>query len=116
MVARSRLGDRREHARFDVAGQLWATLDLTAPVVIRNIAVGGALVEAKLTPGLRAVRVAQLSLSERGPDLNVVVRHMAPLSAASDENRYLVGLEFIHISAAARSEIERLVREWDKTV
>src|SRR5436853_4136707 len=97
MVARGRLGDRREYARFEVAGQLWAALDLRARVVLRNIGLGGALIEAKLTPSLRSIRVAHMSLRDQGPELNVVVRHMAAMSSDPDDDRYLVGLQFIHV-------------------
>lgn len=113
MAAKNQLGDRRGHVRFDVKGQLWAALDLSARVVVRNIGVGGALVEAKLTPGLRTIRAAQMSIREQGPTLSVVVRRLSPLSSAADEDRYLVGLEFIHISEAAKAEVERLVHEWN---
>ena len=116
MAPRSQLGDRREHVRFDITGQLWAALDLNARVIVRNIGTGGALVEATLTPGLRSIRVAQMSIREQGPQLNVVVRHMSPLSDNSGEDRYLVGLEFIHLSETAQSEVERLVREWNGQV
>jgi hypothetical protein len=116
MTAKTRLGDRREHTRFDVTGQLWAALDLSAPVVVRNIGVGGALVEARLTPGLRSLRGAQISIHEQGPPLTVVVRHLSPLSDAAGEDCYLVGLEFMHLSAAAQSEVEAVVREWNGQV
>lgn len=114
MVARNRLGDRRECARFDVAGRLWAALDLSADAVLRNLGLGGALVEATLAPGLRSIRAAQMSLCAQGPVLNVVVRHVSPISSAPEEDRYLVGLEFIHINATLRSEVEQLVREWNE--
>ena len=113
MVARSRLGNRRECARFDVAGQLWAALEISARAVLRNLGVGGALVEVRLAPGLQSIRAAQMSLHAQGAELNVVVRHLAPLSDAPEEDWYLVGLEFIHITTTARSEVERLVREWN---
>ena len=111
-MPRSRLGDRREHVRFEVAGQLWAALDVATPVVVKNIGFGGALVETRLAPGLSSVRAVHMSLREHGPALSVVVRHLSPLSASADEDRYLVGLEFIHLTPSARSEVERWVREW----
>jgi len=113
MAAKNRLGDRREHLRYDVSGQLWGSLDLSERVVLRNIAPGGALIEARLTPGMRSVRAAQILLHERGPQMNVIVRHMSPLSAAPDEDRYLVGVEFVNLSAAAQVELDQFVRDWD---
>ena len=110
MVGRSHFGDRREHTRFDVTGQLWAALDVDMRVVLRNIGVGGALVEARLSPGMRSVTVAHMSIRESGPPLNVVVRHITPVSHAPAEDRYLVGVEFVHLSAVAQSEVEQLAR------
>jgi hypothetical protein len=113
MAGRSHLGDRREHTRFDVTGQLWTALDVDVRVVLRNIGVGGALVEARLAPGMRTIAVARISIRESGPPVNVVVRHMTPVSSAPGEDRYLVGLEFVHLSAVAQSQVEQLVREWN---
>ena len=113
-MVKNRLGDRRTHVRFDVAGQLWAALDLGSPVVLRNIGLGGALVEAKLAPGLQSLRAAQLSLREHGPRFSVVVRHMQSLSESAEDQRYLLGLEFVHLSATAQSEVERLVQQGDE--
>src|SRR5205085_1569017 len=83
----------------------------SARVVVRNIGLGGALVEARLSPSLRSLRTAQMSLRDHGPELNVVVRHMEPVSADPGEERYLLGLEFIHLSADARTELTKVVRE-----
>ena len=109
------LADRRGHLRFDVSGQLWASLDFKESVILRNIASGGALIEARLTPGLRSIRTAQIALREKGPELNVVVRHMAPVSTAPDEDRYLVGVEFVNLSPAVRADLEAFVRQWRQT-
>jgi hypothetical protein len=70
-------------------------------------------VEASGAPWLQSVRNAQLALTDSGPDVDVVVRHMTPVPGAPDGQRMLVGLEFVRISPAARTELERLVREWN---
>ena len=116
MAPKGQLGDRREHVRLHVTGQLWAALDLSARVVVRNIGTGGALVEVRLAPDLRSVRAAQISLRAQSPPLNVVVRHVSPLPAASGGDRYLVGLEFLHLSPAGQAEVGQLVREWNGEV
>ncbi len=112
MAAKRRLGDRREHLRFEVAGQLWASLDMKDRVVLKNIGVGGALIEATLGPGMRSIRAAQIALRERGPEVNVLVRHITPISASPTEDRFLMGLEFVNLSSSARADIDRLVQEW----
>jgi hypothetical protein len=111
MSAKNRLGDRREHLRFDISGQLWASLDFGEPVVVRNLTTGGMLIEASLTPALRPIRAAQLAF-ERGAHLTVIVRHVSPASPALHPDRYLVGLEFVNLSSSQQADLERIVNEW----
>jgi hypothetical protein len=115
MTLQTRLGDRRGYLRFEVAGQLWASIDFGERVVLRNIAPGGALVETSLPFVSKPVRAAQLAFSEGGAELNVIVRHVSPITASADGSpRYLVGLEFVNVSPAQRADIERLVGDWDE--
>lgn len=110
MAPRMRLGDRRECARFEVAGHLWVALGVDQRVVIRNIGSGGALLEARLPPGLRSIRSAQIALSESGPEVIVSVRHVSPMTTLPDDDRFLLGVEFISVSPEARVDIDRLVQ------
>jgi hypothetical protein len=109
MSPRVRLGDRREHTRFEVAGHLWAALSLGQRVVIRNIGTGGALLEAKLPPGLRTMRSGQIALRDGGADVIVSVRHVSPMTTVPGDDRVLLGVEFINVSPDARADIDRLV-------
>jgi hypothetical protein len=112
MGQKHRLGDRREHVRFEVSGQLWASLETIDRAVLRNIGVGGALVEARLPPGIRTPRLAHVAFGARGPDLNAIIRHVSPLSPDDESNRFLVGLEFLTPSLVERESIEHFIREW----
>jgi hypothetical protein len=114
MVTKLRLGDRREFLRFDVSGQLWGALDRCEQVMLRNISVAGALIEATLPSSLKSIRAAQMSVLDSGSHLNAVVRHISPVPGAPEPDRFLVGLEFVHMSPAARVELDRLVRDWQK--
>lgn len=109
MAPRIRLGDRREYVRFEVAGHLWATLGVGQRAVICNIGSGGALLAARLPPGLRSMRSAQIALRDSGADVIVSVRHVSPMTTAPDEDRFLLGVEFINASPKARADIDRLV-------
>ena len=111
MGQKHRLGDRREHVRFDVSGQLWASLETIERAVLRNIAMGGALVEARLPPGIRTPRLANVAFGAHGPDVNAIIRHVAPLSTDDESHRYLVGLEFVNLSPANRESLEEFIRE-----
>ena len=109
MAPRIRLGDRREYARFEVAGTFWAALGVDQRVVIRNIGPGGALNEVRLPLALRSVRSAQIALGESGEDVIVSVRHVSPMTTSADEDCFLLGVEFINVSDEARTGIDRLV-------
>jgi len=111
MARRIPAGDRREHLRFEAAGPVWASLDLDQRVTLRNIAPGGALIEARLTGGWRSVRAGQISFRDRGPALTVIVRHVTPLDG-TDNDTCLVGLEFVNLSVAGRADVDRLIVDW----
>jgi hypothetical protein len=112
MTAKNRLGDRREHLRFEINGQLWASLDFDERVIVHNLTTGGMLVETSLTPALRPVRAAQVAFEERHPRTTVIVRHVSPASDALPGDRYLVGLEFVNLSPSQQIDLERLVSDW----
>jgi hypothetical protein len=114
MVVRARLGDRREAVRLSVRGQLWASLELTEQIILRNIALGGALIEARLPAGLKAIRAVQIELPDHGPTIEALVRHVSPVEDAAREDWWVVGLEFMKLSPAARADLDRLMREWDE--
>jgi hypothetical protein len=112
MITKNRLGDRREHLRFDISGQLWASLDFGERVIVRNLTTSGMLIETSLTPALRPIRAAQVAFEQRNPHITVVVRHVSPASPALQADRYLVGLEFVNLSASQQADLERLVNDW----
>jgi c-di-GMP-binding flagellar brake protein YcgR len=103
------MADRREQTRFELTGQLWASVDFRAPIVIRDLATGGALVETTLAPNWSTLRLAQMSLSSQGPTVTVVVRHITPVHGSPEEGRHLIGLEFVNVSPSVQADIDRLV-------
>jgi hypothetical protein len=108
------MGDRRGQQRFDVSGQLWGALNVHTTVVLKDIATGGAMLEASLATGLKSLRTGQLTLRDRGPEVNVVIRHMVPVAADAGEDRLRIGVEFVNLSAAARADVEQVVRTWQQ--
>ena len=110
VVLRAFLGDRRGAMRFQVVGELWTSVDVRETVVIRNISPGGALLETRLGPAARAGGAAYLRLPERGPDLLVAVRHVTPLPLPPTNPQFLLGVEFVRLSTAARSAVEAFIR------
>jgi c-di-GMP-binding flagellar brake protein YcgR len=114
MNTKNRLGDRREHLRFDVSGQLWASLDFGERVIVRNVTAGGMLIETSLTPALKPVRAAQIAFEERNRPVTAIIRHVSPVSQPLENDRYLVGLEFINLSPSQQVDLEQLVRNWQE--
>jgi c-di-GMP-binding flagellar brake protein YcgR len=111
MSGKNRLGDRRENLRFDISGQLWASLDFGDRVIVRNLTAGGMLVETSLTSAFKPIRAAQVAFEERRSPITVIVRHVSP-ALDPGANRFLVGLEFVNLSPSQQVELERLVSEW----
>ncbi len=112
MSLKNRLGDRREHLRFDITGQLWASLDFGERVIVRNLTAGGMLVETSLMSAFKPIRAAQVAFEDRTSPITVIVRHVSPVQEAAQNDRYLVGLEFVNLSPSQQVDLERLVHEW----
>ena len=103
------MSDRREFARFDVTGRLWASLGEDHGAILHNIAATGALIEATVARPLRTMRVARLSLMARGPELTVGIRYMQPLPDRGGDDRYLIGVEFINLTPSELAALEAFV-------
>jgi len=113
MVYRNSLDDRRQSLRFDVTGGLWASFDMTERVLLRNVTPHGVLVESRMSAALRSLRSAEIAFGDGHPTLHVVVRHVTPVSDAPEDDRYLIGLEFVNVSPTDRLQLDRLVRAWE---
>ena len=109
MIVKNHLGDRRAGLRFQINGQLWASIDVRRDVVLRNISTSGALLEASLSAELRSARAARLTLPG-GTELTVQIRHMTPTAEASTDDLYLVGVEFIGLTSTDRQAVDACVR------
>lgn len=108
------MADRREHVRFEVSGRLWASLERDERAILRNIAAGGALIEATVAPPMHTSRIAYVRLRPGGADLTVAVRHMRPAPDRPGDDRYLIGVEFINLSRSDTAMLEAFVRDWSE--
>lgn len=108
MAFKERLGDRRNEMRFEIIGQLWGALEAIDYLPLRNLARGGALVEAQAPVGAESFRAIRFGFNGTTQEVAVRVRHVTARKTA-DGNRYLVGLEFVEPSAAALDQIERII-------
>lgn len=92
-----RLGDRRQHPRFDVGGKLAATLDVREALRIADLGAHGALLESLAPLAVGAEYAARLLVD--GEDFTVRLRvcRVADVSDAR-ARRFFVGVEFLAVS------------------
>lgn len=105
---RGRLDDRRRRERYEVMGRLWATLESTEPLRLRDVGTGGAMVESRELLRPDSVRRVRLAVNGVTSDVQVRVRHSRRLEDGG-EDRYLVGLEFVDPEPAVAAELDRLI-------
>ena len=99
-------GDRRTQARFEVFGAFWGTFDAGNAVRLHDLTPYGALIESRQPLAVESVQSVCLLLDGQPALAEARVRHVR---AASEPNRYLVGVEFITTSTAFLDAVERLL-------
>ena len=107
------LGDRRATIRFDVAGEVWGSVETLEPVPIRNIGRGGMLVEAPQPLKPDQVLRIHILLPAHESIVEGQVRHVTTLGGATAGNRYLIGFKFVAIETNTSEYIDRLVAASD---
>lgn len=100
-----RSGDRRTHARFEILGHVWGTLETVVSMNVLNISQGGALVECPVP--LKPDSVHQIAVT-RGDERAVVEVRVCHARPGDTPATYNVGLEFIALSSAMRALVNRL--------
>jgi PilZ domain len=108
MTFKERLGDRRTDLRFEIIGQLWGALEAIDYLPLKNLARGGALVEAQTPVGAESFRALRFGFNGTTQEVAVRVRHVTT-QKTPEGDRYLVGLEFVEPSAAALDQIDRII-------
>jgi hypothetical protein len=99
-------GDRRRRARFEVVGPFWGTLNIAAPMRIRDLTTTGALLETDQPIVVESLRSVALEFNGERATCAAQVRHIRALDGRRD--RYLVGIEFVSMSQAFREAVDRL--------
>ena len=102
-------GDRRRTLRFDVLGALSASLVSTETLRVLNLGVQGALVEAPLPLRADAHYSMRFVLHSHVSDVLVRIRRVTEIQREATCAIYLIGLEFLALSAEAEETIGRLV-------
>jgi hypothetical protein len=110
MITRSGMGDRRQYRRFEPSGALCATLGLSCPVRLREVAPDHALVEGTLASDLKWLRFARLVFNNSGDGIDVVVRFLRPTTTSPQRMRYLIELDLVTVSTANLVDLRRILR------
>ena len=103
-----RMADRRGRPRFEIVGILGGTAETVLGLTLRNVSYGGALVEASVpVPPYSEHHVTAVCDDGVAAPLKVRVNRVQRADAASGRGVYLLGLEFLTVSAHFRAQIDR---------
>jgi PilZ domain len=107
--------EKRDAARLDILGELQGEVSILAPLTIKEISLGGALVETAFPLQLNSLHEFRLELGGRTVVLRGRIAHCRIADVGQDVVVYRAGLEFIepsdHVVEAVESYIEHVRRE-----
>ncbi len=104
-----RLADRRNVARFEIVGELWASVETVEPLPVSDFGPEGVQVEVGYPLPLGSVHTLRLIRADDETMIAAVVRHLRPLGAASGNHRYAVGFEFLNLNSETRARLDRMI-------
>ncbi len=113
VVPRERLGDRRQELRFEIIGDLWATLTTAESLPVLNLGSGGILVESPAALTVGSLQRLRLTLGDEVSDVSATVKHVSP--APSRPGRHLVGMAFVNLAEDVQKRIDAFVGEKSAT-
>jgi hypothetical protein len=108
-VVPNQFPDRRSHVRYEIVGDLWATITAAQSMPVVNLGEGGALLEAADPLLIGSMQHLRLRFGTHAVDVAGNVKHVR--RSPSRPDRYLVGIEFADPSAAALQAIEAALHE-----
>ena len=99
-------GDRRGRVRYEVIGQLWATLELDEAAPVIDIGKSGALLESAVPLAPDTRHALQLTVRGHVVTVDARVRHMRSEEPQGASPKFLVGVEFLNVPAVVANTIE----------
>jgi len=94
-----RIGDRRGKPRFEIIGDLWGSVDVSASLSVLNLGRGGALLEASMPLAPESVHGVMVVTDDESQAVTLRVRHTTP-DEQTGRRRYLIGVEFVDVTPA----------------
>lgn len=110
-----RIGDRRSKPRFEIVGDLWASVDTTSSLLLQNVGPGGALLESTVPLAADSVHWVTTLANGQPHLVKIRVRHSTATRTSEGATRFLIGVEFLMLSPAVEQAIFRQMGE-DGTV
>jgi hypothetical protein len=102
-----RLGDRRVQPRFEIVGELWGTVEAVLALPLRNIGIGGALVESNIPLAVESIHRLRWKSEDRETVVEVRVRHVRHADASDGERGYLIGIEFLSLNPVIAGQVQQ---------
>jgi hypothetical protein len=90
-----RIGDRRTKPRFEIVGDLWASVDVTTSMVVHNVGRSGALLECAQSLAPDSTHWVTAVTNGQPHLVQIRVRHITPVVTLANEPRFLIGVEFL---------------------
>jgi hypothetical protein len=109
-VMRRKLADRRGRPRFEIVGQLWGTLETVVGLPLRNVSLGGALVQSAVPLPTESEHHVTIMCDGVQAPTKVRVRHIDRRVDEDGLPAYLIGLEFVFVGPVLRAQIENWLR------
>ena len=100
------MSNRRSEVRYDVVGALWGQLELHDEARLRDVSVGGALLEAPISAALDSTQIVQLSVEGQQVAVEARVRHVRGLPMERGFPKFLIGVEFVALPTSVLQSIE----------
>ena len=104
-----KIGDRRNKPRFEIVGDLWGSVEATMSMTLRNLGRGGALLESPLPLAPESVHWVTAVTDGQPHSLQMRVCHSTAAQVEGKGLRYLIGVEFLKLSAGVEEFILRQV-------
>ena len=103
-----RLSDRRGRLRFELVGELAASLRTVEVLSVRDISWKGALVESAVSLPVESVQTLRFVSGDLSGEITARVRHVTLADGVEGSELYRIGLEFLDLQPAMREELGRL--------
>jgi hypothetical protein len=103
-----RLSDRRGRLRFELVGELAASLRMVEVLPVRDFSWKGALVESAVPLAVESVQTLRFVSGDVMGEVTARVRHVTRTENADGSERYRIGFEFLEMQPEMREELSRL--------